>query len=202
VFGFAVNCPAAQVSQDRSAVVLGARTSCVPAAHNACVRHALCPASFWKLPSSHAVHTAALLASENVPAAQSVQLRSALTVGAAAWYMPLRQSRTFRQMVCSGCVWKVWFSLQLTHVVLPLAFWTRPAAHGLQYASAVWFTAPAPKRPGSHASQKNAFGVALCCPATHAVHSSAFSLTENLPAGQYSHSPVPFTKVPGLQIPQ
>ena len=87
------------------------------------------------------------------------------------------------------------------HVVLALAFWIWPAAHSWQYAAASWFTAPEPKRPGSHASQKNAFLCSLCLPAGHTSHLSAFSFAEYCPAAHSLHR-LPLTKVPGLQMPQ
>jgi hypothetical protein len=86
--------------------------------------------------------------------------------------------------------------------LLALTFWIWPGGHAWQYEAASWLTAPEPNRPGSHASQKKALAVALYFPAGHALHISAFSSSEYVPAKQSTQTPLPVTYVPGLQIPQ
>ena len=76
-----------------------------------------------------------------------------------------------------------------------------PAAHAWQYTDALRFTAPEPKRPGTHASQKNVLGVDVCLPAGQFLHELAFSFSEYVPAGQGTQLPL-LTNVPGLQMPQ
>ena len=58
-----------------------------------------------------------------------------------------------------------------------------------QYASPLWLTLPVPKRPGSHASQKNALGSPLYLPAGHALQVSAFSSAEYFPASHAMQFP-------------
>ena len=194
--------PAAHAAHARSASALGACTTCLPTAHAVCTRHALCPVESWnEFDPSHASHVTASSAAAYRPTAHSSHLRSALVVGAAASNVPLRQRCTLRHTVFPVVGW-YWSAAHASHEVVPLAFWICPAAQGWQYAAASWFTAPEPKRPGSHASQKNAFVTPLCLPAGHARQLPAFSVAEKRPAAQSSHTPPPSTKVPGLQMPQ
>jgi len=180
----AANRPTAHASQLRSAVPLGVCVTNFPAEHVVCVRHAAWPAESWNASAAQTVHDVASSASENWPIGQFVQTRSVLVVGAAVWRAPLRQPCTLRHTVCPDEAWNS-PPRQAVHVVLALAFWIRPAAHAWQYAAAFWLTAPEPKRPGSHASQKKAFGVALCLPAAHARQLLAFSSAEYWPAAQF-----------------
>ena len=155
-----------------------------------CTRHALCPSESWNHPPGHGKHALASSTAAKRPAAQFSHTRSALAVAAAVSRVPLRQRCTLRHTVCPAVDWYCPLA-HASHDVLALAFWIWPAAHSWQYSAAARFTAPEPKRPGSHASQKNAFASPLCLPAGHALHSTAFSCAEYCPAAHSLHAPAP-----------
>jgi hypothetical protein len=170
--------PTAHASHARSTVALGACVTRVPAAHTLCARQAPCPAWSWNEPEEQAVHAVASSASAICPAAQFVHTRSVLAVALADRYAPLRHRCTLRHTVSPDDAWNCPLS-HASHALLALAFWICPGAQAWQYSAAVWFTSPVPKRPGAHASQKNALRVALCFPAGHCWQLPAFSSTEN-----------------------
>ena len=132
LFVVAAKRPKAQSSHARSAVALGACFTRVPAAHTLCARHAACPTWSWNEPSAHAVHANASSAPATWPTAQFVHTRSVLVVGAALWYMPLRQRCTLKHTVLPGDGWNCPLS-HTAHALLALAFWIWPGAHALQY---------------------------------------------------------------------
>jgi hypothetical protein len=171
-----------------------------PFVQTACFVHEACAGSAWYISFGHGVHAAAFVVLEMVPAAHGWQPRSAVAVGDALTRSPFVQAVCGEHDVCPSAGWYCPM-IQPTHVVLLPAFWIWPAAHCWQYSSALRPTAPEPKRPGSHASQKNAFLCSLCLPAGHTSHLSAFSFAEYCPAAHSLHR-LPLTNVPGLQMPQ
>ena len=178
------NVPNAQSAQPRFDVVLGAESTCLPAAHMSCGRQKPLPATGWYVLGKHSSHFAAFSAAENRPTTQILHALPSMNVP--GLHVPQYPSDAPPQPLRFAPLGHAML-LQAMHCACPVAFWKESAAHGSQLPEL------ALNVPTLHAMHTPALvppQPLRCAPAatqlSHAEHDSAPAAALNAEAGHDS----------------
>ena len=103
----------------------------------------------WAVPMAQSEQLVALVEVEKLPAAQSVQTRSAEAVGELVSRRPATQLLTAVQLVWPVLAAKLVPTVQAEQLVCPLSAWAEPAAHSVQLVTLLVVE----KLPGTQSAQ-------------------------------------------------